>query len=398
MLELADYQLDAVDKLRNGSILWGGVGTGKSRTALAYYYMKVCNGEYKKVSDKFKCNGKMKDYRQLFVITTAKKRDSGDWIKECSPFNITNITVDSWNNIKKYTKIYGCFFIFDEQRVVGKGAWVKSFLNIARKNQWILLSATPGDTWMDYVPVFIANGFYKNRREFNETHVIFNPYTNYPVVRDYIRVGLLGKHRSDILVHMKTGNETVRHDIRIHVDYDKKAYRKVFSERWDVFENKPIEKIAKVCYLTRKVVNSDNSRIDAVYDILMERRKCIIFYNYEFEVELLEHLLDSICYDYAEWNGTNHEELPNGSEWAYLVQYSAGCEGWNCTTTDTIIFFSESYSYKQTEQACGRIDRMNTPYKDLYYYHLESYAPIDLAIRKALKEKKNFNESLFMKG
>lgn len=397
MLQLADYQLDAVERLKNGSILCGGVGTGKSRTALAYYYLKECNGKMIRKDDYYICKG-MKEPRQLFIITTAKKRDTCEWIKECAPFNISNFTIDSWNNIKKYSKIYGCFFIFDEQRVVGKGAWVKAFLNIARKNHWILLTATPGDTWQDYIPVFIANGFYKNRSEFNARHCIFNPYVDYPVVQKYVNQGTLGKHRNDILVLMKAGNETVRHDINIHVDYDKEQYKVIFRDRWDPYENKPIEKIAKVCYLLRKSVNSDASRIDAVYDIIKERKRCIIFYNYEFEVELLRQMLNDIGYEYAEWNGTNHEELPDGEEWCYLVQYTAGCEGWNCTTSDTIIFFSQSYSYRQTEQARGRIDRMNTPYKDLYYYHLESYAPIDLAIKRALNEKRNFNESLFMKG
>lgn len=396
MLQLADYQIEAVNKLKNGSILCGGVGTGKSRTALAYYY-KDCEGELTYKNDYFVCK-KMNSPKQLFIITTAKKRDSGEWLKECSPFNLSKVTVDSWNNIKKYTKIYGCFFIFDEQRVVGKGAWVKAFLNITRKNSWILLTATPGDTWQDYIPVFIANGFYKNRTEFNARHIVFNPYTDYPVIQQYINQGILGKHRNDILVLMKTGNETVRHDIRVNVDYDKEQYKVIFRDRWDPYENKPIEKIAKVCYLVRKSVNSDNSRIEQTKQIVLNKKKCIIFYNYQFEVELLRELMKEINWKYAEWNGENHEDLPTGDRWCYLVQYSAGCEGWNCITTDTIVFFSQSYSYRQTEQACGRIDRMNTPYTDLYYYHLMSYAPIDLAIKKALTEKKNFNESLFMKG
>ena len=47
-------------------------------------------------------------------------------------------------------------------------------------------------------------------------------------------------------------------------------------------------------------------------------------------------------------------------------------------------------------QSAGRIDRLNTPFTDLYYYHLKTRSGIDLAIAKALKEKRKFNESSFI--
>ena len=47
-------------------------------------------------------------------------------------------------------------------------------------------------------------------------------------------------------------------------------------------------------------------------------------------------------------------------------------------------------------QAAGRIDRLNSPYRDLYYYHLKSRSGIDIAISKALGQKKQFNERKFV--
>lgn len=397
MVELSKNQIEAINKMKNGSILCGGVGSGKSRTALAYYY-KACAGNILVVDEgKYKCLG-LKDPKKLYIITTAKKRDSCEWLKECSPFNISDSVIDSWNNIKKYKDVYGAFFIFDEQRVVGRGSWVKTFLNITRKNSWILLSATPGDQWSDYIPVFIANGFYRNRTEFTTQHIVYKRFAKYPQIERYIDQGILIKHRNDILVKLKDNRETVRHKIPVLVEYDKDRYKMTFRDRWDVYDNQPIQETGKLMYLLRKVVNSDPSRIEAVRDILLERDKAIIFYNYEFEAELLRQLMKEMSYDYGEWSGKHHDILPDGDQWSYLVQYTAGCEGWNCCSTDTIIFFSQSYSYRQTEQAAGRIDRMNTPYKDLYYYYLRSTSPIDLAIHKALSRKRNFNESAFMRG
>lgn len=404
MLELRDYQIEAINNLKTGSVLCGGVGTGKSRTSIAYYFLRVCEGS-------LNINGrghykKMKKPRDLYIITTAKKRDSREWEEECIPFHIfkdsqlndggINLVIDSWNNIKKYRKVIGAFFIFDEQRVVGSGAWVKAFLDIARKNDWILLSATPGDTWSDYIPVFVANGFYKNKTEFINRHVVYSRFAKYPKIDHYFDTGILLKHRGDILVPMECKKPTKPHDIDVLVGYDKSLYLRIVRDHWDIYDDVPIKEAGKACYLMRKVVNSDESRIEAVKNILEEKPKCIIFYNYDYELELLQNLMVKIKMPWREWNGQKHQEILKGDRWVYLVQYLAGAEGWNCITTDTIIFYSQSYSYRTTAQAAGRIDRMNTPFEDLYYYRIRSHAPIDIAILKALKQKKNFNERSFL--
>ena len=402
-VELRDYQIEAVNNLKNGSILCGGVGSGKSRTALAYFYEKVCMG-------KLRINGEGVTRlplfpRDLYIITTAKKRDSKEWEKECADFGLStnpdislchiNVVIDSWNNIKKYIKVYGAFFIFDEQRVVGKGAWVKAFLKITRMNQWILASATPGDKWEDYIPVFIANGFYKNKTEISNEHFIYDRYSKYPRVKGYINEKKLRKFRDDILIHMNDDRATTRHREEIKCEYDREAYRRVFKDRWDIFDDCPIQETGKLFYLLRRVTNSDISRMQAVDEIVIRYGKVIIFYNHSYELELLREYCEQNDIPYSEWNGQKHEEILDTPRWVYLVQYTAGCEGWNCITTNVIIFYSQSYSYRQTEQAAGRIDRINTPFTDLYYYYLRSSAPIDLAIRRALRQKKNFNESSF---
>lgn len=405
MVELAQHQIDALQKMHNGCILRGDVGSGKSRTALAYYYMSVCDG-------RININGKgslreMKTPRDLFIITTAKKRDDRSWLDEAAPFCITeeakenpskvSITIDSWNNIKKYTKVVGAFFIFDEQRLVGSGAWVKAFYNIARKNQWILLSATPGDTWGDYIPVFVANGFYRNKTHFNNTHAVFNRYIHGKVDR-YIDTAILIKYRNQILVNMKDKREAVEKHIEVICEYNKELYRTVKKDRWNPYDKQPIEEMGKLCYLERRVANEDASRIVALTKLLEENIKVIIFYNFDYELEIIRELCDNMCIRYNEWNGHKHEPLPEEGNlgWAYIVQYAAGCEAWNCITTNVIIFYSQNYSYKVMKQSAGRINRMNTPYKELYYYHLRSYAPIDLAIKRALSLKRNFNEKSYV--
>ena len=395
-VQLYDYQMDAVTKMKNGCVLCGGVGSGKSRTSLAYYY--ILNGG--KVNQK--TTVKMKRPTDLYIITTARKRDTLEWEGELGPFLMSThpevnayknkIVVDSWNNIQKYKDVKKAFFIFDEQRVVGSGAWVKAFLRITKSNQWILLSATPGDTWQDYIPVFIANGFYKNRSEFIREHVIYSRFCKFPKVDRYINTGRLIRLRNNILIDMDFNRKTIAHHEDIWCDYNVLLYKRLHKERFDVWKDEPFQSAGELCYGLRKVVNSDESRLDAVLDIFKKRGRVIIFYNFDYELEMLKSVNYGTNVEVAEWNGHKHQPIPDSRNWVYLVQYNAGNEGWNCIKTDTIIFYSQNYSYKVMVQAAGRIDRLNTPYQHLYYYHLKSRSGIDLAIARALKDKKKFNE------
>ena len=394
-IDLYPTQIEAIEKMHNGCILDGGVGSGKSRTALAYVYFKELKGM-------LRVNGKggwgyPKVQKDVYIITTAKKRDSLEWEKEAIPFLKMNCIIDSWNNIKKYSKIYGAVFIFDEQRVVGSGAWVKAFLKITRANRWILLSASPGDSWSDYIPVFIANGFFKNKTDFNSKHVVYKPFRNYPVIDHYINEGLLLYYKSQLLVKLDSQRVIDKQRFKIACEYDKMLYRKIWKDRWNPYDDCPIEETGKLCYLLRRCVNEDKDRVNKLKTILDQHPKAIIFYNYSFELHLIQEKCKEWKIKYAGWNGESHDPLPTGDQWVYLCQYTAASEGWNAITTDTIIFYSLSYSYKQMLQAAGRIDRSNTPFKLLYYYYLYSYSPIDLSIQKALKNKKNFNEKSFIK-
>lgn len=398
-VELRDYQLDALDRLKNGSILNGGVGSGKSITSIAYYFVKVCGGKLGK--DYIP----MKNPLDLYIITTARKRDDMEWEEELSKFllspnpefsyykNKVKVVIDSWQNIKKYRKVYGAFFIFDEQRVVGKGAWVKSFLEIAKKNKWILLSATPGDKWEDYIPVFVANGFYKNRTEFLRRHAVYSYYTKFPKIVKYLEEGRLIKIRNYILVKMDYHTPAHTNDVVIKVDYNRLLYRDVYKSRKNPQTGEPFQNISQLVSYLRKIVNSDPSRAEELLEVLNEHPKAIIFYNYDFELELLRNLPYSAGTTVSEYNGHKHEPVPTGDKWVYFVQYASGSEAWNCITTDTIIFYSDNYSYRTMVQAAGRIDRANTPFKELYYYHFRSASTIDLGIAKALKEKRTFNET-----
>ena len=382
-LDLKPHQEKALRRLENGNILWGGVGSGKSRVAVAYYETEHC-------------------HKNVFVITTAKKRDSKDWEGEFAAIGVGKeegatvhgiLAVDSWNNIDKYADVTESFFIFDEQRLVGSGKWVKAFLKIAKNNEWILLSATPGDNWLDYIPVFIANGFYKNRTEFKREHVVYAPFAKFPKVQRYLNTTRLEKYRNRILVHMPYPKATTRHAINSFVGHNEQLLQSVIKNRWHIYQNRPIKDIAELFGVMRRVVNSDPSRVRTIRSLLENHDKLVVFYNFNYELEMLRGLRDEITV--AEWNGHKHEAIPTTRRWVYLVQYVAGSESWNCTETDTIVFYSLTYSYKNWEQAHGRIDRLNTPFQDLYYYTLRSKSVIDQAIWRSLKAKQNFNVNKF---
>jgi len=401
-ISLRDYQLSAIKQMRNGCILCGGVGSGKSRTSLAYYYLQqggeLGTDEYVPMDDT--------SIKDLYIITTARKRDTCEWDGEMAPFLLSRhpdinlyrnkVVVDSWNNIGKYADVKDAFFIFDEQRVIGYGAWTKAFLKIAKFNDWILLSATPGDTWLDYIPVFIANGFYKNKTEFIREHVIYSRFSKFPKVDRYVNTGRLIRLRNRILVDMDFQRQTVSHHEDVYCNYDIPTYKDTMRNRWDPYRNEPIINASGLCYILRRIVNSDESRQVKLLEIIEDHPRAIIFYNFDYERDILLNLYYGEDFEIAEWSGHAHQPIPDSKKWIYLVQYTARNEGWNCIKTDTIIFYSQNYSYKVMQQAAGRIDRLNTPFHDLYYYHLKTRSGIDLAISKALKEKKKFNETRFV--
>ena len=397
-MRLYPEQIDAVQKMKNGCILCGGVGSGKSITSIAYYFL-LCGGKI--FEDEF---APMTNPKDLYIITTAMKRDTREWNLELAKFLISSdpdlntysnkVVVDSWNNIKKYVGVRDAFFIFDEQRVVGSGAWVKSFYKITAMNQWILLSATPGDKWTDYIPVFVANGFYRNKTDFMNRHAIaFDKYWN---VTKYYDEGVLLKHKRDLLIDIPIVRNTTQHHYWVACEYDRVKYKDLLKRRWNVWEDIPMTNASELCYCLRRCSNEDESRIVKVLELAEDHPKLIIFYNFDYELEELKNASWGSDVKVAEWNGHRHDPLPEIGRWVYLVQYASGAEGWNCVSTDAIVFFSQSYSYRATVQAAGRIDRANTPFKDLWYYHLYSKSGIDLAIYRALQNKKEFNERRFL--
>lgn len=374
--KLYSHQEEALRLLHSGQVLVGGVGSGKSRVGASWALSKA-------------------DAKKIVVITTARKRDSFEWEGEFAALgaNCDDATIESWNNVSKFADYHDHVFIFDEQRVVGSGAWVKSFLKISKHNLWILLSATPGDTWLDYVPLFIANGFYKNRTEFSEQHIVWDRFAKYPKVKRFVNVGVLEARRRKIIVPMPAERRTRRNRKDIWVPFDQDQYNTIVKKRVDPWTKEPIRNAAGVCYALRRCVNSSGNRLDRLRHIVKKRHKVIVFYNFNYERDELLMLRDE--FTVAEWNGHAHEPIPTTDSWVYLVQYTAGAEGWNCVETDTVVFYSLNYSYKVSEQAEGRIDRINTPYTDLWYYYFKSESGIDSAISKAVAEKATFNESVF---
>jgi hypothetical protein len=373
------HQAEAIEKLDTGKVLVGGTGSGKSITALAYAARKHPT-------------------KRIVVLTTAKKRDSGEWFGDAMKMSLRqDLDVDSWNNISKYEGVKDAFFIFDEQRVVGSGAWVESFYKICAANPWLLLSATPADSWMDLVPIFIANGFYRNKTHFNDEHVRWARFVKYPKVDGYLDVWTLGKHRESVYVEMPYLMKHSREEHMIEVDFDLDAQKMLYVARWNAEENRPLKDAGEMTRLMRLSANLHPSRYEKLKEIIAEKRKVIVFYNRNPELEQLRLLMTELDIPVAEWNGHVHQDVPTGDDWVYLVQYQAGGEGWNCTTTDTVVFYSLPYSYRNLEQAKGRIDRLNTPYETLHYYIFKSRAIIDQAIWKSLTRKKNFQASAFGK-
>lgn len=372
IITLYSHQERALKEMHNGCVLCGGVGSGKTLTSLIFY-----NKNYRTL--------------KLYVITTAKKRDTHDWEYEAKLAGVKDITVDSWNNIKKYNHICGCYFIFDEQKISTYGTWSKSFIKIAHNNNWILLSATPGDTWMDYCSIFIANGYYRNKTDFCNQHVEYDRFAKYPKIKCYHNTSKLLYIRKSVLVYMTDVRKTKRIRKYIHCDYDTTVYTEVLSNRWDLYENEPISNPSRLTQVARRIVADSNDRYDKTKEIIDINDRIIVFYNYNYELEKLIDICKKLKKPFYQWNGRIHDPLPKGTKWAYIVQYNA-CEGWNCTTCDSMLFYSLNYSYKVTEQCEGRIDRMNTPYTNLYYYFMISNSSIDKSVIRALQSKKKFNE------
>ena len=372
MVELYDYQKEALTRMRDGSILCGKVGSGKSLTGLTYYLENH------------------KD-KPLYIITIAKKRDDKEWQDDLTLLGIDGV-VDSWNNINKYIDIQDCFFIFDEQRAVGTGSWGKAFVKIARRNKWIMLTGTPGDVWMDYISVFLAHEFFKNKSHFIDRHVEYKPFSNFPQIKRYHYVEELERYRRRIIVPMRDTRTTQIHKVYVNCSHDKEFYNSVIKERMNPYTGQPIMNASEFTQVIRRIVNESPRRIENAKIHIESNPRIIVFYNYMYELDILKQLCFDLGREYYQWNGRKHEPIPDKDEWVYLVQYTAGAEGWNCITTDVELFYSLNYSYRIMEQSEGRINRVNTPYEELHYFYLKTPDTIDDAIQRSIKRKGKFNE------
>lgn len=400
---LYPHQKEALKRMFDGCVLNGSVGSGKSRTGIYYYFSKYGGSIENQTYHPMK-----KNPPDLYIITTAKKVHDLEFEEELIPFLLypeketgrtklygNKVVIASWNVIKKYADVTGAFFIFDENKINGKGAWANTFLKLTKHNEWILLSATNGDKFEDYETLFVAEGFFRNRTEFRDKHLNYSRYTSFPMVTGYRDETRLFRLRDRILIDMDFKRHTIPHHEDVFVDYDKQKYREIMRTRWDPYKNEPISQASVLCYILRRIVNEDESRQTKLLEILEDHPKAIIFYNFDHELDILLGLGYQKGTVIAQYNGHKHESIPKNSRWVYLVNYNAA-EAWNTTLTNCMIFYSQNYSYKTSIQAAGRIDRLNTPFDDLYYYHLKSKSSIDLAISKALKEKRKFNERKFV--
>lgn len=336
----------------------------------------------------------------LYVITTPKKRDDLDWPKEAARFGISTnpeasmggitLIVDSWNNIKKHTKVQDAFFIFDEQRAIGSGVWSKSFIAIAKRNRWVMLSATPADRWMDLVPVFIAKGFYKNKTQFVREHVVYSPYTKYPSIRMYLDIPTLKRHRDETFVIMPFKRRTKTNIVDVPVMYDREATKLLKKTEWNPYKDYPIRNHPEYVHVLRRLIYSHASRISELIKIHIKAKRLIIFYNFNYELDIMREGFANLT-EVSEHNGHNHDPVPTGDNWVYLVQYISGSEAWECFSTNHMAFYSANPSYRATIQAMGRINRMTTTYKNLYYYRLMSESAPDKGMMKSFGNKEDFN-------
>lgn len=376
--KLRPAQRDAVDRMHDGCVLLGRTGSGKTMTALGYWL-------------------KVHAQQDLYVVTTPAKRDAMEWEGDSAKLGqyLPPERVVSWNKIKDFEYLESAFVVFDEQRVSGSGKWVKSFLKIAKSNDWILLSATPGDVWIDWLPLFIANGFYRTRTQFTDRHVIWDPHTRYPRIKRYIEEDRLERCQEAICVYLASPNPISRMVHDELVSYDSRKYAEVTRKRWNPFEVRPMMDAGELCRVQRRIVLENVCREEALERLLKGHPRALVFYSYNYELEAIKAVCERLGRSYGQRNGHRHDPVPVSKEpWVYIVQYQSA-DAWNCISTNIAILYSLPYSWRQQEQAMGRIDRMNTPFDELHYYRLMTDSTIDNAILACLDRKETFNERVY---